>query len=172
MISGFRTAVDENCALLGYYTSSSGNSSPTFRDNLLVPSSRVENGCPATSVMNYTTRYVITQKTADVTPKHISLNFISPPPDTFLFSLVFTGTSKIGLVFLPCTIILCVTWLLYTVGSTFHEAFLFQRHYSNSNNAKCIFPHFLTVHNERPFCVESLSIMVLDKLLQSRSNPS
>ena len=32
----------ENCALLGYYAESSGNSLPTFRDNLLGPSSRVQ----------------------------------------------------------------------------------------------------------------------------------
>jgi len=35
--------IDENCALLGYYAASSGNSSPTFRDNLSVPSSKVKN---------------------------------------------------------------------------------------------------------------------------------
>jgi len=39
-ISGFRREVDENCALLGYYAASSGNSLPTFRDNLSVPSER------------------------------------------------------------------------------------------------------------------------------------
>ena len=33
MISAFRGEVDENCALLGYYTASSGNFLPTFRDN-------------------------------------------------------------------------------------------------------------------------------------------
>ena len=36
-------AVDENCPLLGYYTASGGNFLPTFRDNLLVPSSRLKN---------------------------------------------------------------------------------------------------------------------------------
>jgi len=30
----------ENCAILGYYAVCSGNSLPTFRDNLQVPSSR------------------------------------------------------------------------------------------------------------------------------------
>jgi len=30
MISGFRQEVDENCAILGYYAASSGNSLPTF----------------------------------------------------------------------------------------------------------------------------------------------
>ena len=50
-ISGFRREVQENCVLLGYYTASSGNSLPTFRDNLSVPSSRI--GCPKTSVGNY-----------------------------------------------------------------------------------------------------------------------
>jgi hypothetical protein len=33
----------EYCALLGYYAASSGNSLSTFRDDLSVPSSRVEN---------------------------------------------------------------------------------------------------------------------------------
>ena len=65
MISGFHCEVDENCALLGYYTVSSGNYLPAFRDNLLVPSSEVENpndiqrqkmgpiGCPKMLVGNY-----------------------------------------------------------------------------------------------------------------------
>ena len=51
----------ENCALLSYYTAISGNSLPTFRDNLSVSSSRVkkslsmenETVCPETSVRNY-----------------------------------------------------------------------------------------------------------------------
>ena len=34
MISGFRREVGKNCALLGYCAASSGNSLPTFRDNL------------------------------------------------------------------------------------------------------------------------------------------
>jgi len=34
VISGFRHEVYENCALLSYYAASSGNSFPTFRDNL------------------------------------------------------------------------------------------------------------------------------------------
>ena len=42
VILGFRREVDENCALLGYYVASSGNSLPTFRDNLSIPSSRVK----------------------------------------------------------------------------------------------------------------------------------
>jgi len=41
--SGFHREVDENCALLCHYAASSGNSLPTFRDNLSVPSSRLEN---------------------------------------------------------------------------------------------------------------------------------
>ena len=41
VISGFCCEVDENCALMGYYTTSSGNFLPTFWDNPLVPSSRV-----------------------------------------------------------------------------------------------------------------------------------
>jgi len=37
VILGFRREVDENCVLLGCYTASSGDSLPTFRDNLSVP---------------------------------------------------------------------------------------------------------------------------------------
>ena len=40
VISGFRREVDENCAVLGYCTTSSGNPLPTFRDKLLVPKLR------------------------------------------------------------------------------------------------------------------------------------
>ena len=36
-------ALEENCALLRYYAASIGNFSPTFRDNLSVPSSGVKN---------------------------------------------------------------------------------------------------------------------------------
>jgi hypothetical protein len=43
MISGFQHEVDENCVLLGYYTGYSGNSLPTFPDDLSVTSSSVEN---------------------------------------------------------------------------------------------------------------------------------
>ena len=39
VISVFRLEVDENCAILGYYAVSSGNSLPTFRDSFSVPSS-------------------------------------------------------------------------------------------------------------------------------------
>jgi hypothetical protein len=39
MISGFRREVDGNCALLRYHAGSGGDSLPTFRDNLSVPSS-------------------------------------------------------------------------------------------------------------------------------------
>jgi hypothetical protein len=47
VISGFPREVDENCALLGHYAASSGNSLPTFRNNLSVTSSgflRLEDG--------------------------------------------------------------------------------------------------------------------------------
>ena len=56
MISGFRREAGENCALLGYYAMSSGNSLPTFRDNLSVSSLDPLMGpkcCPERSVMNY-----------------------------------------------------------------------------------------------------------------------
>jgi len=42
-ISGFRREADENYALLGYYTAFNVNYSPTFRDILSVPASRVKN---------------------------------------------------------------------------------------------------------------------------------
>jgi len=49
----FHGSQAENCALLGYYTSSSSNFLPTFRDNLLVPiikgqESKKKVGCPNT----------------------------------------------------------------------------------------------------------------------------
>jgi len=40
-LSGFRRGVDEIWALVGYYASKSGNSLPTFRCNLSLPSSSV-----------------------------------------------------------------------------------------------------------------------------------
>ena len=40
LISGPRRDVDEICDLLGYYAVSCGNSLPTFRDNVSVPSRR------------------------------------------------------------------------------------------------------------------------------------
>jgi len=43
MVSGFLLEVDENSVLLGYYAASSGNSSPTFRDNLSGSTSGVNN---------------------------------------------------------------------------------------------------------------------------------
>jgi len=43
VFSGFHREVDEKRALLGYYAASGGNSLPTFRDNLSVPSSGVKN---------------------------------------------------------------------------------------------------------------------------------
>jgi hypothetical protein len=43
VIQSFRREVNENNALLGYYTVSNCNSLPTFRDNLSVPPSRIKN---------------------------------------------------------------------------------------------------------------------------------
>jgi hypothetical protein len=42
LFSGFHRAVDEMCALLGYYSALSGSSVLTFRDNLSAPSGRVK----------------------------------------------------------------------------------------------------------------------------------
>jgi len=60
-ISDFHSKMAENCALLGYNAASSGNFLPTFRDNLLFPSSGFKNptlcmgrvSCPETWVRNY-----------------------------------------------------------------------------------------------------------------------
>jgi len=52
----YRIQQPENCTFLGYYAVSSGNSSPTFRDNISVPSMGQEMrpiGCPETSARNY-----------------------------------------------------------------------------------------------------------------------
>jgi len=43
VISSFCCKVDENCVLLGYYAECSGYSLPMFRDNISVPSSKVNN---------------------------------------------------------------------------------------------------------------------------------
>ena len=43
VISDFRRKVDEICARLGKYVAYSGDSLPTFGDNLSVPSSRAKN---------------------------------------------------------------------------------------------------------------------------------
>jgi len=53
-ISGFRGAVDGNCALLGYYGRCSYNSLPTFRDRswILDPWRWDPIGCPRQSVRN------------------------------------------------------------------------------------------------------------------------
>ena len=62
VISDFHREVAENCALLGHYAASSGDSLLTFRDNLSISSSGFKNkkilkmrtiGCPETSVGNY-----------------------------------------------------------------------------------------------------------------------
>jgi hypothetical protein len=42
MISSSACHVNEICTLLGFYTAQKGNSVPTFRDNLTVPSSRIK----------------------------------------------------------------------------------------------------------------------------------
>jgi hypothetical protein len=42
VISDFRRDLDEICALLGYYSASSDNPLPTFRDNISVSSSTVK----------------------------------------------------------------------------------------------------------------------------------
>jgi hypothetical protein len=43
VVSGLSREVDVNCSLQGYYVACSGNSLPTFRDNLSFQPSRVKN---------------------------------------------------------------------------------------------------------------------------------
>jgi hypothetical protein len=43
VISGFRREIADSCALLGFYTASSDNFLPTFRDNLSVPCTGFKN---------------------------------------------------------------------------------------------------------------------------------
>jgi len=65
MISGLRHEINENCALHGNFTASSGNFLTSFRNYLWVPSSEAKSllykrtskmgpiGCVETSVINY-----------------------------------------------------------------------------------------------------------------------
>jgi len=54
VISDFLRDVDENCSPLGYSAAYSGNSLPTFRDNLSIPSSSVKNLRTDLQLLNYT----------------------------------------------------------------------------------------------------------------------
>ena len=72
VISGFPRGVTEVFALLGFYEAYSGNSIPTFRDNLSVPSSRIKQskkmgliGCPETLVTT-DLRCITSQKSEDL----------------------------------------------------------------------------------------------------------
>ena len=58
MISGFHLNVHENCALLGYYAASSGDSLQTFRGNLFVPSEFTHVGCGKLSASSEAKRQV------------------------------------------------------------------------------------------------------------------
>ena len=65
VISGFRHEVDENCALLGHYAASNGNSLPTFRVfEFLTLEEGTRSVVPKRRYEITTTRYVITQKSA------------------------------------------------------------------------------------------------------------
>jgi hypothetical protein len=63
---GVRHKVDEKCPLMGYYAASSGNSLPTFWDNLSTLNFlRLKMGptdCPKTSVRITTTHCIMAQK--------------------------------------------------------------------------------------------------------------
>jgi len=68
MISSFCHKVDENCALLGYYVTISGNSLLTFRDDLPI-------SCPKTPVRNY--RYTL-HNSREERISHLSICYMSP----------------------------------------------------------------------------------------------
>jgi len=57
LLSSAKQEADKDCHLLDCYAASSGNSLPTFRELLSVPSLRVKRmgpiGCPEASVRNY-----------------------------------------------------------------------------------------------------------------------
>jgi hypothetical protein len=87
MVSGFRRGTDEICALLGYYTASSGNPLPMFRDNVSVPSSSVKKSkkkrtswhlkmgttrCPEKSIKDYHSTLLNTPQECR---SHITPNF-------------------------------------------------------------------------------------------------
>jgi len=57
LTSGLRREVGENFAIMGYYAASSGNSLPTFRANLSVPSSGFKNMDSKTLKKGKATRY-------------------------------------------------------------------------------------------------------------------
>jgi hypothetical protein len=52
VVSGFRREVDEICALQGNCAACGGNTLPTFRDNLSVPTSRVKNPKTSSRIKN------------------------------------------------------------------------------------------------------------------------
>jgi len=62
VVSGFRREVDKNCALLGFYPASSGNSLPNFRGNLPVPSSPDVSGQPTGSHLQVSTLEDVTDR--------------------------------------------------------------------------------------------------------------
>ena len=64
MISSFRREADGNYTHLGYYAACSVDYLPTFRDNLLVPSSRVKNPWILTLEGTIAKRCVIARRNA------------------------------------------------------------------------------------------------------------
>jgi len=77
VISGFRSEVDENCALLGRYAASSGNLLPAFRDNLSVPSSGVKKYYPPISFyLVWSTRYYLLSSTHHKSSRYVF--FLTP----------------------------------------------------------------------------------------------
>jgi hypothetical protein len=64
MILGFRRGANDICYILGFCEVEIGRSLPTFRQNILVPSSRVKQG-PVGCTENHST-LLKTQKIADL----------------------------------------------------------------------------------------------------------
>jgi len=94
--SGFHYEVDKSSALPSYYAESSGNFLQTYRDNLLVPSSRIKKmgpiGCPEMLVRNYhyslhnnlqqhssqPHMFYVTEVLAALIFKHLNHHFLKP----------------------------------------------------------------------------------------------
>jgi hypothetical protein len=96
VISVFRLEVDEMCALLGRYATYGGNSLPTFRDNLSVPSSRGKVG----KNYHYTLSNILQECRSEVSMRiqAVVLSFIKHNQNLFSLTPHF---SVISVTFVP-----------------------------------------------------------------------
>jgi hypothetical protein len=126
VITGFRREVNENSVLLSYYAASSGNSLPTFRCNLPVPSSRIKTrpmDCTKTSAINY--RYSLRNDPEEcssalihfiMTRGFLGVHVFSPTCILLLFALFYFVVLKKNKEFVKILIVLlqnCTSPLRY-----------------------------------------------------------